>query len=122
MKRANRKKTLMEIDVDGSGRCILRYGRLKYDETLKLYTIDHDLCLALADFASWPTKREALAAAKERCIPTSHVARIGSRSWSAWGIQYSRHEPYFFIAASKKMTESGRKAGLPHRLSGEKNG
>ncbi len=115
MKHANRKKTLMEIDVDGNGQRILHYGRLKYDEMLKLYTIDHDLCLVLADFASWPTKREALVAAKERHIPASHVARIGSRSWLAWGIQYNRHEPYFLIAASKKMTESGRKAG-------EKNG
>lgn len=99
MKYAEDEKTgLFAIDPDGSNENTRRFGRMKYDGKLKLFR--SDCVLNLDDFATWPTKKEAVAAAKRLRIPAANVDRIGSRFWSAWGIRHDYRDSYFLAVYS----------------------
>lgn len=99
MKRAeDGSKGLMAVDPDDSGENTLRYGRMKYDGRLRLYR--SDCVLNLDEFANWPTKKEAVAAARRLRMPAANVDRIGSRFWSAWGIRHDCRDHYFLAVYS----------------------
>lgn len=86
-------KGIFEIDPDGSGKSILRFGRMKYDGKLGYYV--PDCAFYLSDFYTRPTKSQAKKAAKYFGFPQNNVEKIGSRFWSCWGIRYDFIDRYF---------------------------
>ena len=89
----DKEKGLFVVAVDDAH--VLRYGRMKYDGSLRLWR--SDCVLPLKNFVTWPTKSEACSAAMRLGFTRAHVERVGSRFWSCWGI---RHDPRdnFFLA------------------------
>jgi hypothetical protein len=86
-------KGLMAIDLQGDGKKILRFGRMKYDGKLRLFR--SDCVLNLSDFATWTTKKEAVSAAKSLGFRAAYVDRIGSRFCHVWGIRHDHRDHYF---------------------------
>jgi len=94
MRRAEDEvKGIMAVALDDGNENILRFGRMKYDASLRLFR--SDCCLNLSDYAVYPTKREAVAAAKSFRFPAHHVERVGSRFWAGWGIRHDSRDHYF---------------------------
>lgn len=94
MRRAeDAEKGIMAIALDDGEENILRFGRMKYDASLRLFR--SDCALSLCDFAVYPTKGKAVAAAKVLRFPAHHVERVGSRFWAGWGIRHDARDRYF---------------------------
>ena len=94
MRRAeDAEKGIMAVALDDGGDNILRFGRMKYDASLRLFR--SDCSLNLRDYAVYQTKREAVAAAKSLRFPAHHVERVGSRFWVGWGIRHDARDHYF---------------------------
>ena len=97
MRRAEDEvKGIMAVALDDGEENILRFGRMKYDASLRLFR--SDCALNLRDYAVYPTKREAFAAAKRLRFPAHHVERVGSRFWAGWGIRHDARDKYFLAA------------------------
>ena len=96
MRRAeDEAKGIMAIALDDGDENILRFGRMKYDAALRLFR--SDCALNLCDFAVYPTKGEAVTAAKGLRFPAHHVERVGSRFWAGWGIRHDARDRYFLV-------------------------
>ena len=96
MRRAEDEvKGIMAVALDDGNENILRFGRMKYDASLRLFR--SDCALNLRDYAVYPTKREAVAAAKSLRFPAHHVERVGSRFWAGWGIRHDARDQYFLV-------------------------
>ena len=94
MRRAeDEAKGIMAVALDDGDENILRFGRMKYDASLRLFR--SDCALSLCDFAVYPTKGKAVAAAKVLRFPAHHVERVGSRFWAGWGIRHDARDRYF---------------------------
>ena len=94
MRRAeDTENGIMAIALDDGDENILRFGRMKYDATRRLFR--PDCALNLCDFAVYPTKGKAVAAANGLRFPAHHVERIGSRFWAGWGIRHDSRDHYF---------------------------
>lgn len=94
MRRAeDAEKGIMAVALDDGDENILRFGRMKYDASLRLFR--SDCALSLCDFAVYPTKVKAVAAAKVLRFPAHHVERVGSRFWAGWGIRHDARDLYF---------------------------
>lgn len=87
------EKGLLAMSLDGTSENVLRFGRMKYDGSRRLFRSDSSL--QLDDFVSFAKKPDAVKAAKRLGFPASHVEKIGSRFWSCWGIRRDHRDTYF---------------------------
>lgn len=87
----DKDKGLLVVAVDDAH--VLRYARMKYDGSLRLWRSDS--VIPLSDFCTWPTKAEACDAASRLGFTHGHVDRVGSRFWSCWGIRHDLRDNYF---------------------------
>lgn len=94
----NKESGLLTVDPDGSNQNTLRFGRMKYNGERGYYM--PDCKLSLQDFATYPTKKEAIKAAKNLGFTARNVNRVGSRFWSCWGIRYDFKNEYFLAVFS----------------------
>jgi len=88
-------KGLLTVDIDGTGANVRRFGRMKYDGSRRHF--QSDSAFVLRDFVAFPTKAEALAAARTLRFRQYLVEKIGSRFWSCWGLRHDIRDRYFLL-------------------------
>jgi hypothetical protein len=89
------KKRGLAVVLRGEGIAPLCLVRAVYDGKLRCWKPDYPLGLHLSDFASWPTRAEAVKRAKDLRWKQNMVTNLGTRFSRGYGLRWDLRYPYF---------------------------
>jgi hypothetical protein len=89
------KKRGLAVVLRGEGIAPLCLARAVYDGKLRCWKPDYQLGLQLSDFASWPTRAEAVKRAKDLRWKRNMVTHLGTRFSRGYGLRWDLRYPYF---------------------------
>lgn len=92
--REDRKRGLAVV-LRGDGVSPMCLVRATYDGSLRCWKPEYSLGLHLADFMSWPTRKEAVQCAKDLGWKQNMVTNLGTRFSRGYGLRWDLRYQYF---------------------------